>query len=160
MRTLAWRAYRDTPGLIDPMVMTCFIESLRDETLCWELRKAKPATNDQALTLAMELNLFLEIESGGAKTCQPVNRTFTDDTSTNDLMADFVRTLRQELQRSRPQNSDYAPQENGRRTNSPSNLRPRSENNDSNKSNPSVRFQSTQKSFNYRNNENGKQTQN
>ena len=160
VRTLARRAYRDTPGLIDPMVMTCFIEGLKDKTLRWELRKAKPATADQALTLAMELNSFLEIERGGAEASQPVNRVSTDDTPASDLMTEFVRTLRQELQRSRPQNSGYGPQGDGRRNNSPSNLRPRSESNDSTKSNPSVRFQSAQNSSNYRNNESGNNKRN
>ena len=103
------------------MVKTCFIEGLKDKTLRWELRKAKPATADQALTLAMELNSFLEIERGGAEASQPVNRVSTDDTPASDLMTEFVRTLRQELQRSRPQNSGYGPQGDGRRNNSPSN---------------------------------------
>ena len=64
VRTLARRAYRDHPARIDPVVLTCFIEGLSDKTLRWELRKAKLATADDALALAMELNSFLEIENG------------------------------------------------------------------------------------------------
>ena len=49
VRTLARRAYRAFPHLIEQIVLTSFIEGLSDSTLRWELRKSKPATADEAL---------------------------------------------------------------------------------------------------------------
>ena len=147
VRTLARRAYRATPDLIDPMVMTSFIEGLRDKTLRWELRKAKPSTADQALTLAMELNSFLEIESGNAQVSQSVNRVSTDSVETHgsEVMAEFVRTMRQVLEREKPQASGHNSSQ-GRTDRNDKNRfdRSRSQSNDSTRSNHSVRFQSPQ----------------
>ena len=56
IRNLARRAYRAFPHLNEQIVLTSFIEGLSDSTLRWELRKSKPATADDALALAMELN--------------------------------------------------------------------------------------------------------
>ena len=61
IRTLARRAYRAFPHLVEQIVLTSFIEGLSDAKLRWELRESKPATADDALALAMELNSFLEI---------------------------------------------------------------------------------------------------
>ena len=62
--TLERRAYRAFPHIVEQIVLTSFIEGLSDATLRWELRKSKPATADDALALAVELNSFLEIEKG------------------------------------------------------------------------------------------------
>ena len=67
-RTLARRAYRAFPHLIEQIVLTSFIEGLSDSTLRWELRKSKPTTADEALTMAIELNSFLELEKGARST--------------------------------------------------------------------------------------------
>ena len=42
IRTLARRAYRDHPHLVEQIVVTSFIEGLNNSTLRWELRKLKP----------------------------------------------------------------------------------------------------------------------
>ena len=68
LRTLARGACRAFPHLVEQIVLTSFIEGLSDATLRWELRKSKPATADDALALAMELNSFLEIEKGAPST--------------------------------------------------------------------------------------------
>ena len=62
LRTLARRAYRASPHLIDQIVLTKFLEELKSPTLRWELRKAKPRTVEEALTLAIELNSFIALE--------------------------------------------------------------------------------------------------
>ena len=54
LRTLARRAYRASPHLIDQIVLTSFVEGLKSPTLRWELRTAKPRTVEEALTLAIE----------------------------------------------------------------------------------------------------------
>ena len=61
LRTLARRAYRASPHLIDQIVMTSFVEGLKSPTLRRELRKAKPRTVEEALTLEIELDSFIAL---------------------------------------------------------------------------------------------------
>ena len=62
IRTLARRAYRDHPHLLEQIVVTSFIEGLNNSTLRWELRKLKPENADHALTKALKLQAYLELE--------------------------------------------------------------------------------------------------
>ena len=62
IRTLARSAYRDHPHLLEQIVVTSFIEGLNNSTLRWELRKLKPENTDHALTKALELQAYLELE--------------------------------------------------------------------------------------------------
>ena len=64
VRTPAREAYRAFPHLREQMDLTSFIQGLSDSTLRWELSKSKPATSDEALTMAIDLNSFLELENG------------------------------------------------------------------------------------------------
>ena len=61
LRTLARRADRASPYLIDQIVLTSFVEGLKSPTLHWELRNAKPITVEEALTLAIELDSFIAL---------------------------------------------------------------------------------------------------
>ena len=109
MRTLARRAYRAFPHLTELIVLTSFIEGLSDFTLRWKLRKSKPATADEALTIAIELNSFLELEKGARSTStvapestvNQVSRT-SSELQTNDSMDTFVRTLTEKLSKALP----------------------------------------------------------
>ena len=109
VRTLARRAYRAFPHFIEQIVLTSFIEGLCDSTLRWELRKSKPATADEALTMAIELNSFLELEKCAPSTStvapesavNQVSRT-SSELQTNDLMDAFVRTLTEKLNKDLP----------------------------------------------------------
>ena len=60
--TLARRAHRDNPHLLKQIVVTSFIEGINNSTLRSELRKLKPENDDHALTKALELQAYLEIE--------------------------------------------------------------------------------------------------
>ena len=62
LRTLARRAYRASPHLIDQIVLTSFVEGLKSPALRWELRKAKPRTAEEALKLTIELDSFIALE--------------------------------------------------------------------------------------------------
>ena len=62
LRTLARRANRASPHLIDQIVLKSFVEGLKSPTFRWELRKAKPRTVEEALTLAIELDSFIALE--------------------------------------------------------------------------------------------------
>ena len=99
IRTLARRAYRDHPHLLEQIVVTSFIEGLNNSTLRWELRKLKPENADHALTKALELQAYLEIEggnpiatasSGSAGVNHMTNQFLTENTAIFD---EFVRSL-------------------------------------------------------------------
>ena len=138
VRTLARRAYREFPEMIDPMVLTTFVEGLSDKTLRWELRKAKPQTVDDALTAAMELNAFLETENGNSAVTQSVNRVAQG--TSNESLEELVRLLSQSLQNSQFQSTQVQPGSNEIKNMK----RSRSLSNDSRSSTRSVRFQSPQ----------------
>ena len=109
VRTLARRVYRAFPHLIEQIVLKSFIEGLSDSTLRWELRKSKPATADEAFTMAMELNSFLELEKGARSTSTVVPESAVNlisptlsESQTHDLMDTFVRTLTEKLNKALP----------------------------------------------------------
>ena len=62
IRTLARRAYRDHPHLLEQIVVTSFKEGLNNSTLRSELRKLKLENADHALTKALELQAYQELE--------------------------------------------------------------------------------------------------
>ena len=96
--TLARRAYRAFPHLVEQIVLTSFIEGLNDATLQWELRKSKPTTADDALALVMELNSFLEIEKGAPSTSKMAETSVnvisreTPEPPAKEWMDELVRT--------------------------------------------------------------------
>ena len=102
IRTLARRAYRDHPRLLEQIVVTSFIEGLNNSTLRWELRKLKPENADHALTKALELQAYLELEgrnpigtasSGSAGVNHMTNQFLTENTAISN---GFVRSLKKD----------------------------------------------------------------
>ena len=102
IRTSARRAYRDHPHLLEQIVVTSFIESLNNSTIRWELRKLKPENADHALTKALELQAYLELEgrnsigtasSGFAGVNHMTNQFLTENTAIFD---EFVRSLKRD----------------------------------------------------------------
>ena len=102
IRTLARRAYRDHPHLLEQKFVTSFIEGLNNSTLRWELRKLKPENADHALTKALELQAYLELEgrnpigtasSSSAGVNHMTNQFLTENTAIFD---EFVRSLKRD----------------------------------------------------------------
>ena len=104
IRTSARRAYRDHPHLLEQIVVTSFIEGLNNSTLRWELRKLEPENADHALTKALELQTYLELEgrnpngtasssSGGVNLM--TSQFLTENTAIFD---EFVRSLKRETE--------------------------------------------------------------
>ena len=144
IRTLARRAYRAFPHLVEQIVLTSFIEGLSDATLRWELRKSKPATADDALALAMELNSFLEIEKGAPSTSKMAETSVnaisreTPEPPTKEWMEELVRTLTDGIKNSMPKPS----QEGSRQRNStPNRNQPSRSNSTDSQGTRTVRFQ-------------------
>ena len=113
VRTLARRAYRDHPDLIEQTVLTSLIEGLSNSTLRWELRKARPYSADAALTLAIQLNSYLELE--GMNSGSSTNTTNASKTNINQIVNpamhantvvfdEFVRALKRDGEFNRSSN--------------------------------------------------------
>ena len=102
IRTLARRAYRDHPHLLEQIVVTSFIEGLNNSTLRWELRKLKPENADHALTKALIQQAYLELEgpnpigtaSGSFAGVNHMTQQFLTDNTTN--CDEFVRSLKRD----------------------------------------------------------------
>ena len=109
IRILARRAYRAFPHSVEQIVQTSFIEGLSDVTLRWELRKSKPATADDDLALAKELNFFLEIEKRAQCTSKmaetSVNAISREalEPSTKEWVDELVRTLTEGFRNAMPE---------------------------------------------------------
>ena len=102
IRTLARRAYRDHPHLLEQIVVTSFIEDLNNSTLRWEFRKINPENADHALTKTLELQAYLELEGrnpigtprgSSAGLNHMTNQLLTDNTA---IFAEFVRSHKRE----------------------------------------------------------------
>ena len=122
IRTLARRAYRAFPHLVEQIILTSFIEGLSDAMLRWELRNSKPATEDDALALAMELISFLEIEKGAPSTSKMAEASVnaisreTPEPPTKEWMDELVRTLTEGFKNAVPKSN---PEVSRQRTSTP-----------------------------------------
>ena len=63
VRTLARRVYKRQPLIEEQMVLTSFIEGLHDAQLRWGFRKSNPASRDGDLAFAVELHVFMEMDT-------------------------------------------------------------------------------------------------
>ena len=102
IRTLSRRAYRDHRHLLEQIVVTSFLEGLKNSTRRWELRKLKPENADHALTKALELQAYLEFErrnpfgtasSSSVGVNHMTNHSLTENTVIFD---EFVRSLKRD----------------------------------------------------------------
>ena len=121
IRTLARRAYRDNPELIDQMVLTSFVEGLKSPTLRWELRKAKPRVAEDALRFAMEIDSFIQLEKtyapgSASQDTFEVNR-IKNVLPQQDSLVELVRSLKNDvenLKRSTDNNNESRDNNRGR----------------------------------------------
>ena len=101
IRTLARRAHRAHPYLIDQIVLTSLIDGLQSSTLRWELRKTKPSTADEALKMAFELDSFPALErqnNAAAVSLFPTSiNSIAANTLQTDPMVELVKSLRNEI---------------------------------------------------------------
>ena len=118
IRTLPRRAYRDHPHLLEQIVKTSFIEG-NNSTLRWELRKMKPENTDHALTKALELQAYLELErrnpietasSSSAGVNHMTNQFLTENTAIFD---ELVRSLKRDTD-NMPHNRNRESRDNSR----------------------------------------------
>ena len=119
VRTLARRAYRFHPEIMEETVLTSFIEGLSNATLRWELRKSRPRSADEALTLALQLNSFLELEgiNTNSSTANSLASKASNNQAVNSAMHantvvfdEFVRALKRDSDFSQPSSEQYSNQ--------------------------------------------------
>ena len=117
--TLARRAYRDHPHLLEQIVVTSFIEGLINSTLRWELRKLKPENADHALTKSLDLQAYLELEgrnligtasSSSAGVHHMTNHSLTENTAIFD---ELVQSLKRDTD-NKPHNRNTGSRDNSR----------------------------------------------
>ena len=117
--TLARRAYRDHPHLLEQIVVTSFIEGLKYFTLRCELRKLKPEKADHALTKTLELQAYMELEgrnpigtaSGSSAGVNHLTNQFL--TANSFVFDDFVRSLKRNTD-NMPQNRNWRSRDTSR----------------------------------------------
>ena len=101
LRTLARRPYRASPHLIDQIVLTSFVEGLKSPTLRLELRKTKPRTVEEALTLAIELDSFIALERTNCPGSASQSKFSVNQSGSAipqpDTIDELVRCLRKEV---------------------------------------------------------------
>ena len=142
IRTHARRAYRAFSRLAEQIVLTSFIEG--DATLRWEFRKSKPATADDAVALAMELNSFLENEKGGpspskmAETSVNAISREAPEPSTKEWMDELVRTPTEGFKNAMPKPSQEVSRQ---RDSTPNRNQPSRSISTDSQATPTVRFQ-------------------
>ena len=100
-------------------MVSSFIEGLNNYTLRWELTKLKPENADHALTKALELQAYLELEgqnpigtacSGSAGVNHMTNQFLTENTAIFD---EFVRSFKRDTD-STPRIQNRGPRDNSR----------------------------------------------
>ena len=98
---LARRTYLGNPHQIDQIVLTSFLERLKNSTLRRDLWKTKPPTADEDLSPAIELDPFLALERrNNAPSGTPMTSSVNQVAASNFQTAtvdELVRTLRKEI---------------------------------------------------------------
>ena len=101
IRTLARRAYRAHPHLIDQIVLTSFIEGFLSSTHRWELRRTKPSTADEALNRAIEIDSFLALEwqnkAPASSSISSRDNSIAANFSQTDPLDELVKNLRNKI---------------------------------------------------------------
>ena len=97
IRHLARLSYRAHPRLTDQIVLSSFIQGLKNFTLRWEIEKLKPTTSDEALALANHLDHCLALDyQSNAPQCRPMTSSVKHvaaSISKTDTVDELVQSL-------------------------------------------------------------------
>ena len=99
LRDLAGKAYTDD-AVRNELLLTTFIEGLANFVVRWEVRKAKPKVVEDALSLALEMQSYLNLH--GQKPDTPaasVNNLTGPPPSRSELFSDLIFTIKEEVKR-------------------------------------------------------------
>lgn len=100
LRDLAGKAYADV-AVRNEIIQTTFVEGLANSVVRWEVRKAKPASVEDAVSLAVEMQSYLNIHGQQPENVPPstVNNIAGTSTSQSDMFSDLIFTIKEEVKR-------------------------------------------------------------
>ena len=98
-RDLAGKAYTDD-AVRNELLLTTFIEGLANSVVRWEVRKAKPTVVEDALSLALEMQSYLNLHGQHSDTpAASVNNLTGPSPSQSELFSDLIFTIKEEVKR-------------------------------------------------------------
>ena len=99
LRDLAGKAFTDD-AVRNELLLTTFIEGLANSVVQWEVRKAKPSVAQDALSLALEMQSYLNLHSQQPDTpAASVNNLTGASPSQSELSSDLIFTIKEEVKR-------------------------------------------------------------
>ena len=99
LRDLAGKAYTDD-AVRNELLLTTFIEGLANSVVRWEVRKAKPTVVEDALSLAPEMQSYLNLHGQQPDTpAASVNILTGPSSSQSELVSDLIFTIKEEVKR-------------------------------------------------------------
>ena len=99
LRDLAGKAYTDD-AVRNELLLTTFIEELANSVVRWEVRKAKPTVVEDALSLALEMQSYLNLHGQQPDTpAASVKKLTGPSPSQSELSSDLIFTIKEEVKR-------------------------------------------------------------
>ena len=99
LRDIAGKAYTDD-AVRNELLLTTFIEGLAHSVVRWEVRKAKPTVVEDALSLALEMQSYLNLHGQQPDTpAASVNNLTGPLLSQSELFSDLIFTIKEEVKR-------------------------------------------------------------
>ena len=99
LRDLAGKAYSDD-AVRNELLLTTFIEGLANSVVRWEVRKAKPTVVEDALSLALQMQSYLNLHGQQPDTpAASVNNLTGPSPSQSELFSDLILTITEEVKR-------------------------------------------------------------
>ena len=96
---LAGKAYTDN-AVRNELRFTTFIEGLANSLVRWKARKAKPTVVEDALSLALEMQSYLNLHGQQPDTpAASVNNLTGPSPSQSELFSDLIFTMKEEVKR-------------------------------------------------------------
>ena len=97
LRDLAGQAYT-ADAVRNELLLTTFIEGLANSVVRWEVRKAKPTVVEDALSLALEMQSYLNLHGQQPDTpATSVNNSTGPLPSLSELFSDLIFTIKEEI---------------------------------------------------------------
>ena len=99
LRGVAGKAYTDD-AVRNELLLTTFIEGLAKSVVRWEVRKAKSTVVEDALSLALEMQSYLNLHGQQHDTpAASVNNLTGPSPSQSELFSDLIFTIKKETSR-------------------------------------------------------------
>ena len=99
LRDLAGKAYTND-AVRNELFLATFIEGVANSVVRWEFRKAKPTVDEDALSLALEMQSYLNLHGQQPDTpATSVNNLTGPSPTQSELFSDLIFTIKEEVKR-------------------------------------------------------------